>query len=262
MFYELHQPASSEYIRKEYGENFNFSPHLHYCFELIIILSGEMTVTVDGKDYKLYKNDSLLIFPNQLHSLSSKESKHMLYIFEPKIVQAFSSAHRNVIPTDNRISLDTHTVSLLNRLDENSSVYSLKGILYTICGAFDENTDYEPTLPDNNNLLLKIFSFIEENFNKDCSLKDLSASIGYDYAYLSRYFKKITGLSYNDYLNCFRLNNACYLLQNSAIPIIECAEESGYKSLRTFNRNFKEYYGKSPSSYRKQTDFKLFTVIH
>ena len=102
----------------------------------------------------------------------------------------------------------------------------------------------------------------EENFNKNCSLKDLSTALGYDYAYLSRYFKKITGISYNDYLNSFRLNSACYLLQNSNLSVIECAEECGYKSLRTFNRNFKEYYGQSPSNYRKNLNFKLFTVMH
>ena len=262
MFYELHQPASSEYVRKEYGENFNFSPHLHHCFELIIILSGEMTVTVDGKDYILKAYDSLLIFPNQLHSLSSKKSKHMLYIFAPKMVASFNSAKQTLLPTDNRLSLDCNTIEALNLLDENSSMYSLKGILYTVCGIFDKKASYRKTAPDNNNLLLKIFSFIEENFNKSSSLKDLSVALGYDYAYLSRYFKKITGISYNDYLNSFRLNSACYLLQNSNLSVIECAEECGYKSLRTFNRNFKEYYGISPSAYRKSLEFKLFTVVH
>lgn len=262
MFYELHQPASSEYVRKEYGENFNFSPHIHHCYELIVILSGEMTVTVNGNDYILNTNDSLLIFPNQLHSLSSKKSKHMLYIFAPKMVGAFNSAKQTLLPNDNRLKLDKHTIELLDRLDENSSMYSLKGILYTVCGIFDENASYKKTAPDKNNLLLKIFSFIESNYNKNGSLKDLSATLGYDYAYLSRYFKKITGISYNDYLNSFRLNSACYLLQNSNLSVIECAEECGYKSLRTFNRNFKEHYGYSPSAYRKKLEFKLFTVVH
>jgi len=253
MFYQLHSLASVGNIRKEYGENFSFPPHLHYCFEIITLLSGEMTVTIDGTDYHLKKNDSLLIFPNQLHSLSSQESEHLLYIFDPKMVQAFNIKRKDVVPADNRLVLDDYLISLLKKLDENSSSIELKGLLYSICGVFDNSAQYTPTLPDTNNLLLKIFSFVDENFNGSCSLKDLSQSTGYDYAYLSRYFKRITGLYYNDYLNYFRLNNACYLLRNTTLSVIECAEECGYKSLRTFNRNFKECYGVSPSIYRKQS---------
>ena len=58
-------------------------------------------------------------------------------------------------------------------------------------------------------------------------------------------------LSYNQYLNIRRLNHAAHLLRNTNDTALNCALESGYTSLRTFNRNFKLYYGITPQEYRK-----------
>ena len=60
-------------------------------------------------------------------------------------------------------------------------------------------------------------------------------------------------MSYNSYVNVCRLNNAGYLLKNFDLSILECAIESGYKSLRSFNRNFKEYFGMTPIEYRHKS---------
>lgn len=252
MFYELQHLTSPEYYRKEYGYDLNFPPHLHYCFELVVILSGEMTIKIDSKEYLLKKGDAALIFPNQLHSFYSKNSKYLLYIFTPELVKSFSVKHRNSVPEDNRLKPEETYISLLDSLGDNSSIYEIKGILYSCCGIFDKSAQYISSLSDSDNLLSKIFSFVEENYTNECSLKKLSAATGYDYSYLSRYFKKITGISYNDYLNAYRLNNAGHLLRNSDITILRCAEECGYTSLRTFNRNFKDFYGTTPMQYKKQ----------
>ena len=47
MFYEYTHLGSVDYLKLESGRNFCFPPHLHRCFEIIVLLSGEMTVTVD-----------------------------------------------------------------------------------------------------------------------------------------------------------------------------------------------------------------------
>jgi len=46
------------------------------------------------------------------------------------------------------------------------------------------------------------------------------------------------------------LSHACYLLKNTAQSVLQCALDSGYTSLRSFNRNFKAQFGISPSQYR------------
>ena len=63
----------------------------------------------------------------------------------------------------------------------------------------------------------------------------------------------MTGLSFIDYLNQYRLNNACRLLENSEQSVLECALSSGYTSLRSFNRNFRNRYQTTPQQYRSKT---------
>ena len=131
-------------------------------------------------------------------------------------------------------------------------MFEIKGLLYSLCGCFDLTATYREANAGSNMLLYNIFKFIELNYNKNCTLTDLSKNTGYDYAYLSRYFKKIVGLSYNDYVNQYRISKACYLLQNYEMTILEISNECGFNSLRSLNRNFKEQLGIPPAEYRKQ----------
>ena len=86
----------------------------------------------------------------------------------------------------------------------------------------------------------------------ECTLSDAVERVGMNYSYISRNFKKLVGMSFNDYVNLMRLNQACYLLKNTDRSITDCGYESGFRSIHTFNRNFKERYGISPQQYRKE----------
>jgi AraC-like DNA-binding protein len=57
-------------------------------------------------------------------------------------------------------------------------------------------------------------------------------------------------INFCSYINILRVNEACSLLQQSDKSIIEIAEESGFSSLRTFNRAFLRHVGISPREYR------------
>lgn len=250
MFYQFNHLGSPDYLKVERGENFSFPPHLHQCFEVITLLSGEMQVAVDGRDFLLRAGEALLIFPNQIHALRSEKSTHLLCIFSPRLVQAFSTRIAGQIPKDNRFTPDPYLIGALEKM-EAAGVEERKGVLYLLCGQFDRKATYETRQADREKLLWKIFSFVEREFAGDCSLRRLAGVIGYDYSYLSRYFKRVVGLSYNAYVDHYRLSHACYLMENTDFPILRCAMESGYASLRSFNRNFKTSLGLTPVEYRK-----------
>lgn len=250
MFYQFNHLASPDYLKIESGINFSYPPHLHQCFELIILLSGKMQVTVDAQVFELNKNEALIVFPNQIHSLHSIKSEHILCIFAPDLVREYAAGLSGKVPQDNSFIPDPYFVEALCKLSPDSTTTYKKGILYSLCAQFDQNKSYEIRQTDNDKLLNKIFAFVEESYLADCSLKKLAEKTGYDYAYLSRIFRKIVGISYNSYVNHCRLNHACYLMVNTDFPIIQCALESGYDSVRSFNRNFKTYFGVTPTEYR------------
>lgn len=250
MFYEFNHLGSPDYLKIERGENFSFPPHLHSCFEIIILLSGQMNITVDDHDFIVNQGEALLIFPNQIHSLSSTCSEHILCIFSPNLVKTYATKTSGKIPETNKFFPDTYLINTLKSLDVNSTSAEKKGLLYLLCGQFEKTATYKEKTADREKLLYQIFAFVEEEFSGDCSLKKLSEKVGYNYAYLSRFFKKIVGISFNSYVNHYRLSNACYLMDTSNCSILQCALESGYDSIRSFNRNFKEHFGITPAQYR------------
>ena len=253
MFYQFQHFGMSEYFRKEYGENFNFPSHLHQSFEFITALSGSMDVMVNGKMYTITGNEAILIFPNQIHSLSGNRCSHMLCIFSPEIVKAYYSKTLGKEPSENKFLLSNYLIEALKTLYEESSKIKKKGILYSICSEFDEKAAYNRKKIKDKNLLHRIFEFVELNYNKDCSLEKLSEETAFSYSYLSRYFKNTVAMSFNSYVNMYRISKACYILNNSDNTIIECALECGYSSLRSFNRNFKLYTSMTPQEYRKHS---------
>lgn len=253
MFYEFKYFGSSEYLLKEFGSNLTFPHHLHQYYELIVILSGTINATVGNKSYSANKNEAILIFPNQIHSFTSHTCNYIMYIFAPELVNSFFTKTANKTPLNNKFSLDDYMINALSALSENDSRLKKKGVLYSVCAVFDETAEYSDKCNEEKNLLHTIFKFVESNYDKDCSLERLSAETTYSYSYLSRYFKNTVGISFNSYVNRYRISRACYILENSACTILQCALECGYNSLRSFNRNFMSVVSVSPKEYREQT---------
>ena len=250
MLYQYQHFGISEYFHKETGKNFSFPTHIHHSFEFITITEGSMTVCVGNDRYELKKGESILIFPEQLHSLESTESEHLLFIFSADIVSAFYSKHSSELPKYAKLDVSPHLISEISKLDGQSSIIKLKGALYSLCAMLDDNTEYVKRKTLQNGLLHSIFDFVENNFDKSCTLEDLRNAVGYNRSYLSRYFGESTGMSFVSFVNQYRISRACYILKNTNKTVLECAYECGYTSLRSFNRNFKLCTGVSPSFYR------------
>ena len=251
MLYQLQHSGFSEYFCKEYGKDFSFPVHMHHSFEFVTVFSGEMKITVDNTEYTLTKGEALLIFPHQLHSLNSNESTHMLCIFSPEIIKAYSSKTSGKLPQNSKFIPSSHLIDSVNTLLDSSSLISKKAVLYTLSAEFDNNTKYVEKNDEAISLLYKIFDFIDKNYQHDCSLFNLSKEVYFSYNYLSKYFKESVGTSFNNYVNQYKITKACYFLHNSTNSILQCALDSGYESLRSFNRNFKAIVGITPKEYRK-----------
>lgn len=253
MFYEFKHPVTADYFRLEQGSGFSFPAHLHHCFEFLYVPEGEMAVTLDDRLYTVHAGEGMLFFPNQIHAMSTPMySRHVLCLFAPDLVSAYTKSVVGRVPENSLFLPPPYLIAQLDLLETQPNRFSIKGFLYALCGSFDAGAHYHPATEGEGVLLRKIFLFIEQNYTGDCSLSALAAHLGYDYAYLSRYFHKSVGMSYNEYLNQYRVSRVCYLLQNTEKTILEIAGECGFNSLRSLNRNFRAQLGVPPHEYRKQ----------
>ncbi len=252
LFYEFVHPATTDYFMTATGKNYEFPAHIQECFELIIVTKGTLNLTINDKTVHLKENNAVLIFPNLIHSMLPNECEYFLCIFSPILVSAYYSKVSKLLPDDLIFDMPENLLDILKNTNKNSSTIAKKGILYLICEYFNRGRTYSEQNEETNNVLVKIFHYIENNFKNECNLKSLSNEIGYDYTYISRLFKNTVGVSFNNYVNFYRLNNACYLFENTKQSITNCALESGYTSIRSFNRNFKKHFGVTPSEYTKK----------
>lgn len=253
MFYQSQHSLDADILKTEQESDFSFPIHLHNSFELITLTEGEMEVTVDRRTYLLRAGDACLIFPNQTHALRTlSHSRHFLCIFSQKYVQAYTKSVLQKIPTDNLFRPDPHDVDKLISGVAEDGLFAAKGVLYSLCATFHKGRDYTERKSDETDLLYKIFHFVEEGFHRKCTLQSLADGTAYHYVYLSKYFKQCTGISFTEYVNRYRINEACYLLKNAEQSILQTALDCGFESLRSFNRNFRDVIGMTPSEYRKK----------
>jgi YesN/AraC family two-component response regulator len=242
----------ADLVRYEDGSNLNFPSHIHSSFEIVVITKGELQIILNDKEETLREGECALIFPNQIHAFKTeKSSQHMICIFSPQLVRAYGKIFDFKVPKRNKFVLDKFYQDKIREIKDITNTMELKGILYSICAEFDKQAEYVEAKADKNNLLFTIFKFVEENYAKECSLYSLADKTSYNYVYLSKHFSKCTKMTYTEYVNRYRINEACYLLINTNNTMLDIAYECGFDCLRSFNRNFKKIMGVSPTEYKE-----------
>lgn len=252
MFYQSEHFGSNDYFLKETGTDFFFPVHIHLSFEFVTMLSGTMEMTVDDRTYRVRPGEGILVFPHQRHSMRCS-GEHILCIFAPDMVTSFSAKVAGVVPESNKFKIDKYLVEILKNTDNDADITEKKGLLYLICAGFFKKAEFSKNTFKSSDILYNVFRFIEDNYRGNCTLEDAAKAMGISYSYLSRYFKKTVGMSYNSYVNQYRIGKASYLLDNTDMTVLECAYEAGFSSLRSFNRNFKLYKNIKPSDLKKQS---------
>jgi AraC-like DNA-binding protein len=83
-------------------------------------------------------------------------------------------------------------------------------------------------------------------------VKRLAQVSGISEAHFARSFKMAFGLPPHRYLLTRRIERAKALLRDTDLPIIEVAFQTGWESLGTFGRVFRDITGASPSEFRER----------
>jgi AraC-like DNA-binding protein len=100
----------------------------------------------------------------------------------------------------------------------------------------------------------RIYNYVEDNYSGEIKIETIAEIANLTIPSFCRYFKKMTHMTFTDFLNEFRINNACKLLHNNQ-GISDVCFESGFNNISHFNRTFKHFKGKSPRQYRKEVLF-------
>ena len=96
-----------------------------------------------------------------------------------------------------------------------------------------------------------VIEFSELNLSKEISLSALAEENGVSESYLSKKFKKETGITFGNYIAKKRCEKAALMLKETALQIQEISAYVGYPDNNYFIKVFKKLYNVTPSEYRK-----------
>lgn len=103
-----------------------------------------------------------------------------------------------------------------------------------------------------NDAIFRVKEYIREHFAEDINLEQLAQMVYMNPYYFSTFFKKETGQNFKAYLLQVRMEKALRYLMETDMKTYELARQVGYRDVRTFTDKFKEFYGSSPSKYKKR----------
>lgn len=257
----------------------SYPMHWHIYIELLFIPlyapeDATISINVNQHIYTLHRGDILLVWPGELHEVLPNDSKFSNALqFSPALLNSrpeFSNNYHmfrqnHLIPY--AIAKEFSEEMLCNLQDlikyhETNDPYRGVEMIICIYRCFITYSRYLDTRHHaeqysthtlNELTIQKIHaacSYINSNYTLPLGLEDVAKHIGFSNYYFSRTFKKITDCSFTEYVTQQRIRHAQQLLSDSAQSITDIAFSSGFKSISTFNRVFKEHKGLSPSEFR------------
>ncbi len=108
----------------------------------------------------------------------------------------------------------------------------------------------------------KVIDYIEENIEQKLTLVQLSNIAMFSKYHFHRIFKSVTGETLNGFIKRVRMTKAYRLLQvDQTMEINELAFTLGYNSTANFSRDFKDFYGFTPSEIKESDNILVERVM-
>lgn len=254
-------------------ENEAYPIHWHDAVEIIMPLKNHYLITVGETDYRIEENDVLIIPSGELHSMPEEiPGRRIIFqcdnsvlgdvsALEP-VMRALSAPLMITPETDKELHILAKKTmldifALYNSHSELSDVKIYTALINMLMAIREYQLNIISREVDDGKIdeysekFGLVLKYIDANYMYDLTLDQLAGVAGYSKYHFSRIFKQYNSMSYLQYINARRTKAAEQLLLDPEIPITEVAMRSGFKSLTTFNRIFKEIKHCTPSEFKK-----------
>ncbi len=244
--------------------------HIHTEIEMVLILTGTKTFYIEDEIIRLNAGDIIFVNGDIPHKTETSVGSSCILL-------QFNTVSKNRDDSDHlwleHISSDidaTHTVfekgSDINALltdciqkirceyseKKKSYDYFIKSYIYEVTAILYRNeilVDYNEWL-QRVRPLTEVLKYIDKHYNEHISLSEISGILNFHSSYFCKFFKKIIGFSFVEYLNLVRLNKAKELMKSTSKNITEIAYDIGFSSVSYFIKTFRKYNYCSPNKYR------------
>ncbi len=234
-------------------KNFGFPVHLHPSLEVVWARRGDIILCIDGASHFLREGQLGIVFPGKVHSYEyAGDGEGSIFLLGLGLFGSYRKYVEGREPCDCVVKdIDADAFFALERLrscmNESLNRQKVYARLF-LCCLFETLTLREVT--EKADLLPLVVDYMERHFTEHLSLDKVASSLYISKYTLSRLFNTQLKSPFNTYLNSLRVRNAMELIEKGG-SISECAYESGFENLRTFNRAFKAVMGTCPTEWQK-----------
>ncbi len=249
----------------------NYPLHWHSATEIIIPIDSIYTIEVDDVKYIVNPKEILVIPSGQLHSLyAPPKGLRIIILFENSLlsnIQGINSVLYNLRPfvIINKKTFGESSDELISTIYEVIDEYfALKNFREVACLSLlmkflvlleRNKTIYHlenSTVKKNNNYhecISRTCEYIDAHCTEALSLEELAQVAGYSPFHFSRIFKEYKNDTIYNYITRRRIMYAENLLMLPEMSITQVAINSGFESISTFNRVFKNIKKCTPTQF-------------
>ena len=248
--------------------------HFHYYLEIGYCYEGQGTIISEGKEAAFSPGSISLVAPNLLHATRNENGVYTMwgYLFVDleDFVKLFSFIDERmhlklcrqlfygiqILDERKHGQITSLLKQIFKAAEEKKGTYKVQimnmlcAFLFMLYDVLEQNHMAEEeavSLP-----LLPAIDSIFDHYMEQIKVGELAEMCHFSESHFRKVFQKMKGLGPVDYMNCIRIREACWRLQNTMEPIRIIGEKCGYLSISSFERNFKKRMGILPAKWREE----------
>lgn len=255
--------------------------HWHEHFEIIVMEQGHAVFHIDSQPYEAHQGDIIMVPSGGLHvgySLSDGDIRYISIVFHRSLFNdwAHDPLHEKfVVPyLDNSLQfpvkiteeappgLDYHVLlsGIIAEYQRKGPAHQLiiKNQLHLmfilLSRAFlphQQTSKPKERLSINRERFKPLLEYLEVHFADKITIEIAAKSVNLNPYHFCKTFKKLTGRTFIDYVNVYRMDQAERLLLETHLSITEIAGLTGCDNPNYFTKLYKQYKGVTPSQARK-----------
>lgn len=244
--------------------------HYHDFAKILILLSGDVSYTIEGRTYKLAPCDVVLVDTGQIHRptvLTDSPYERIILYISPAYLRSLTQAHYDLslcfqkakeehtnvlrISSFERSLLYESCRRLSSSLVDHDYAHELRHellfleFLVQLNRAVLHNQIQYIGMKPSNEKVLAVLDFINTHLTEDITPDSIAGSFYLNKYYLMHLFKAETGYTLGNYITNKRLLLSKELLQKG-IPATQVCYECGFKNYSTFSRAYKKCFQDTP----------------
>lgn len=229
----------------------------HYLIHFVTEGCGKFYI--DGLTFEIKENQGFLICPGDITYYEADKNTPWNYIWvgfngikAPQYIQQLGlSKHNPLINTKNPKLVQEYLSKIFESTKlEHAREIGMLGYLYLFLSVLIEEVKVKEPTNYKHEYIQKAIEYIEMNYHRNISVRNIAEYIGLNRSYFSSLFKNSLNMSPENFLIKYRVNKACELLkQNKSLRIADVSRSVGYTDQLAFSKTFKKVKGYSPSEY-------------